>query len=89
MTEHYFGPVVFDGVDDTVYLELSIDDLDSPDWIGLGTPGHDVPGSTAVGEYRVKLIGVGNPRRGQSAMAQVEYEVEDGVLRFAGRTSFR
>jgi len=89
VTEHYFGPVVFDGVDDTVYLELSIDDLDSPEWIGLGTPGHDVPGSTAVGEYRVKLIGVGNPRRGQSAMAQVEYEVEDGVLRFAGRTSFR
>ncbi len=86
--EQYFGPVSVDGSDDTMYLELSIDDLDSPGWVGAGTPGNEVPGITAVGEYRVKLIGSGHHRRGQTATAAIEVEVEDAVLRLSGRTPF-
>ena len=88
MTERYFGPVAFDGSDDTVYLELTIDDLDSPTWVGVSTTGHEVPGATAVGSYKVKLLGNGHHRRGQTATAEIEFEVEDAVLRFAGRTPF-
>jgi hypothetical protein len=36
----------------------------------------------------VKLIGNGHERRGQTASAAIELEVEDGVLRFVGRSSF-
>lgn len=88
MTERYFGAVSLDGSDDTVYLELSIDDLDSVGWVGAGTPGSEVPGVTEVGEYRVKLTSTGHPRRGQTATAAVEFEVEDAVLRLIGRSAF-
>jgi hypothetical protein len=88
MTENYVGTVSLDGADDTVYLELTIDDLDSAEWIGAGTPGNEVPGVTAAGEYRVKLIDGGHPRRGQTAVGAVEVELEDAVLRLLGRTAF-
>jgi hypothetical protein len=89
MTDQYFGTVSFDGSEDTIYLEMAIDDLDSPAWIGIGTAGQEVPGITTVGEYCVKLIDKPNPRRGQTATAGVEIEVENGVLRFVGRTPFQ
>jgi len=86
MTENYNGPIAFDASGDTVYLELTIDDLDSPNWVGQG---HDVPGATAIGAYEVKLIDNDHGRRGQTATGEIEREVEDdGVLRFAGRTAF-
>jgi hypothetical protein len=88
MTERYDGPIAFDESGDTVYVELTIDDLDASDWIGVAGAGHEVPGVTAAGEYEVKLIGNGHERRGQTASAAIELEVEDGVLRFVGRSSF-
>jgi hypothetical protein len=88
MTERYDGPIAFDESGDTVYVELTIDDLDASDWIGVAGAGHEVPGVTAAGEYEVKLIGNGHERRGQTASAAIELEVEDGVLRFEGRSSF-
>ena len=38
-----FRTVSVDGSDDTMYLELSIDDLDSPGWVGAGTRGTKYP----------------------------------------------
>jgi len=86
--EQYQGTVSFDGPDDTIYLEIDIDDLDSPTWIGRGTVGSEVPGITEVGKYVVKLVDNPHPRRGQTAQAAVETEVEDGVLRLVGRRPF-
>ena len=86
--EKYQGTVSFDGPDDTVYLEIDIDDLDSATWIGVGSVGSEVPGVTEVGKYVVKLVDNPHPRRGQTALADVEIEVEDGVLRLVGRAPF-
>lgn len=86
--EQYQGTVSFDGPDDTVYLEIDIDDLDSEKWIGVGSVGSEVPGVTEVGKYVVKLVDNPHPRRGQTALADVEIEVEDGVLRLVGRAPF-
>ncbi|MFI5046776.1 MAG: hypothetical protein ACHQIG_06900 [Acidimicrobiia bacterium] len=86
--ENYFGAVSIDGSDEILYLELSIDDLDSPGWIGAGKPGSEVPGVTTAGDYCVKLMGAEHPRRGQTATAAIEVELEDAVLRLAGRTAF-
>jgi hypothetical protein len=88
MTETYVGPVSVEGSEDTVYFELTIDDVDSGRWIGTGRPEGEVPGITTVGEYSVKLIGADHPRRGQKATAAVDVEVEDGVLRLQGKTAF-
>jgi hypothetical protein len=67
MTERYDGPIAFDESGDTVYVELTIDDLDASDWIGVAGAGHEVPGVTAAGEYEVKLIGNGHERGAWSA----------------------
>jgi hypothetical protein len=88
MSETYEGSVSVEGSDDTMYLELTIDDVDAPDWVGTGAPDGEVPGVTAVGEYSVKLIDNGHSRRGQRATAVIEFEVEDAVLRLHGRTPF-
>jgi hypothetical protein len=86
--EQYLGTVSFDGPDDTIYLEIAIDDLDSAEWIGIGTAGSEVPGITEVGKYLVKLVDNPHPRRGQTAEAAVEVQVEDGVLRLVGCAPF-
>ena len=67
---------------------IDIDDLDSAEWIGIGTAGSEVPGITEVGKYVVKLVDNPHPRRGQTAQAAVEVQVEDGVLRLVGCAPF-
>jgi hypothetical protein len=86
--EQYSGLVSVDGQDDTVYLELSINDLDSSGWVGAGAIGSVVPGITVVGEYEVTLIDSGHHRRGQTATASVEVEVVDAELHLCGLTPF-
>jgi hypothetical protein len=88
MSETYVGPVSIEGSEDTMYFELTIDDVDSGGWIGTGRPESEVPEVTAVGVYSVKLVGVAHPRRGQKATAAIDVEAEDGVLRLQGRTAF-
>ena len=87
MSEQYVGGISFDEAGDTVYVEVDIDDLDSPRWVGVGQD-DAVPGITEVGEYSVKLVDNPHPRRGQTATAFLEQEAEDGALRLVGRTPF-
>jgi hypothetical protein len=88
MGDLYAGRISFDSSDETVYMQISIDDLDSAAWIGVEPSGHTVPGITEKGNYVVKLLEDAHPRRGQTARAEIQNEVEDGVLRLVGQTAF-
>jgi len=83
----YSGLVVFEADGESVYLDVTIDDLDAPGWVGRGDLAAPLLDFSSAGPYQVKLIGHGHERRGQTANAQVDYG-SDGALRFGGQTVF-
>jgi hypothetical protein len=83
----YSGRVVFDADGESVYVDITIDDLDAAGWVGRGDLAEPLSGLSAIGSYEVRLIGDGHARRGQTASARVDCD-PDGALRFGGRTAF-
>jgi hypothetical protein len=83
----YSGLVVFEADGESVYLDVTIDDLDAAGWVGLADLAEPLSGLSTVGACRVKLVGDGHERRGQTASAQVDCD-PDGALRFGGQTAF-
>ena len=86
VTESYTGPVSLDDSDETVYLDLEIDDLDSGSWVGTVASAESVLGVDAAGEYRVRLLADPHGRRRQTAKARGEQGSDSLYLR--GNTSF-
>jgi hypothetical protein len=84
--EPYLGSVAFDASDETIYLELRIDDLDSAGWVGSTQSDTELSEASAGRGCRVKLLEAGHARRGQSASAQMR--VGPSGIRFAGRSAF-
>ncbi len=84
--EFYAGPVSLDGADETVYLDLEIDDLDSGSWVGTVASSDSVLGVDPAGEYRVRLLADPHGRRRQSAKARGEQGSDSLYLR--GHSSF-
>jgi len=87
MTTAYSGLVVFEAADEAVYLNVTIDDLDASDWIGLGDLAEPLFGLSAAAPYEIKLVGAEHERQGQTARAHVDCD-GDGALRLGGRTPF-
>ena len=83
----YSGLVVFEADGELVYLDVTIDDLDAPDWVGRGDLTAALSDLSSVGPYQVKLIGGRHERHGQTASADVD-RGSDGALRFGGQTVF-
>ncbi len=83
----YSGLVVFEAGGESVYLDVTIDDLDAPAWVGLGDLAEPLSDLDAADAYQVRLLGDGHVRHGQTASAHVERDA-DGALRFLGRAAF-
>jgi len=83
----YAGLVTFEDDGESVYLDVTIDDLDASGWVGLGVLAESLSDLASVGLHQVKLIGGDHARHGQTASAQVDRDA-NGALRFGGRTPF-
>ena len=91
MPEPYAGPVSLDGVDEngadeTLYLDLEIDDLDSGSWVGTASSADSLLDVSVAGDFRVKLLAADHLRRRQTAGARREPGSDSLSLR--GNTSF-